>query len=265
MIVGIARAECFSPNSVDKDRAILEAVVRHLHGTVIIKEEELRGDILDADIYINMARQPQTMELLKQKERNGALVVNSAYGVESCQRTKLEHVMSMEGISIPPREGCDGYWIKRGDAAAQTKDDVLYCRDEGELSMAEKQFELRGITDYVVSAHILGDLVKFYGVEGTGFFRVFYPGDDGISKFGDETRNGKPWYYAYDRERLQRETSRLARLVQVPVYGGDAIITHDGTFYIIDFNDWPSFSRCREEAAEAIASLLTKKINNGKS
>ena len=46
---------------------------------------------------------------------------------------------------------------------------------------------------------------------------------------------------------------RLAAVIGLDVYGGDCIVRSDGTFAIIDFNDWPSFSRCREEAAKAIA------------
>ncbi|MFS6554926.1 hypothetical protein VPJ68_05445, partial [Parabacteroides distasonis] len=45
------------------------------------------------------------------------------------------------------------------------------------------------------------------------------------------------------------------------MYGGDAIVTADGNFVIIDFNDWPSFSRCRDEAAEAIAEYVKKMKN----
>ena len=30
----------------------------------------------------------------------------------------------------------------------------------------------------------------------------------------------------------------------------------DGSYVIIDFNDFPSFSRCRDEAAEAIVELI---------
>jgi len=40
------------------------------------------------------------------------------------------------------------------------------------------------------------------------------------------------------------------------VYGGDAIVQADGSFYIIDFNDWPSFSPCVNAAAEAISQLI---------
>ena len=37
----------------------------------------------------------------------------------------------------------------------------------------------------------------------------------------------------------------------------------DGTYAVIDFNDWPSFARCREEAAGAIAARV-EDIFNGK-
>jgi hypothetical protein len=47
----------------------------------------------------------------------------------------------------------------------------------------------------------------------------------------------------------------MARCADVSVYGGDCVVRADGSFAIIDFNDWPSFACCREEAAETISSL----------
>ena len=32
----------------------------------------------------------------------------------------------------------------------------------------------------------------------------------------------------------------------------------DGSYVIIDFNDFPSFSRCRKEAARAIVELMNE-------
>lgn len=260
MIVGIARSEQFSPNSVDKDMAVLNAVMKRLNGGVTVREQDFIINPVDADVYVSMARMPQTLELLKRKENASAVVLNSPHGVELCRRSRLEHLMRSEGIPLPPQKGKDGYWIKRGDASAQSRDDVAYCRNEAELDAAKRLFELRGVTDYVISAHVQGDLVKFYGVEGMDFFRVYYPCDDGISKFGDEERNGTPRHYVYDREKLRATAERLSHLVHTPIYGGDAIITPDGGFCVIDFNDWPSFSRCMEEAADAIAGLVTSII-----
>jgi len=43
-----------------------------------------------------------------------------------------------------------------------------------------------------------------------------------------------------------------AEALGLEVWGGDALF--DGNeFAIVDFNDWPSFSRVRDEAARAIA------------
>ena len=60
------------------------------------------------------------------------------------------------------------------------------ARDEEALAQAKTDLRQRGVTDIVVQAHVKGDLVKFYGVEGADFFRCYYPTDDGETKFGDE-------------------------------------------------------------------------------
>jgi hypothetical protein len=168
--------------------------------------------------------------------------------------------MERIGTPVPPKEGTDGYWLKRGDAAAQTSDDVVYAADKEALATAVQTMRDRGVTDFVVSAHVVGDLVKFYGVGQRRFFRYYYPTDDGQSKFGDECRNGAACHYPFDEEALRYEAERLAEAVGVSIYGGDAIVRADGSFCLIDFNDWPSFSRCREEAAEEIVKLTVDNL-----
>lgn len=145
--------------------------------------------------------------------------------------------------------------------SAQSKADVVYCKDRAALANQQASFVIRGVTNWIVQAHIPGDLVKFYGVCG-GFFRYYYPNDDGISKFGDEKLNGEAHHYDFDVDALQAIAERVSMLTGVEVYGGDAIVTASGAFYIIDFNDWPSFSRCRNEASEAIVHYIKNKINS---
>ena len=94
----------------------------------------------------------------------------------------------------------------------------------------------------------------------TGFFRFFYPGDDGQWKFGDERRNGRPCHYRFSAPGLRAMAERAASIAGTDVYGGDCIVRADGSVCIIDFNDWPSFSRCRDEAAEAIAGLVEARM-----
>lgn len=259
-VAAIYRAARFSPNSVQKDAAILENVTRRLDADVTMFSEDawpVEG-VADGcyDYLLSMARSPEVLDALDLAERQGAKVINRAEGVRRCCRSVLNRIMRQEGIPVPPERGEHGCWLKRGDAAAQEEGDVCFVADERELAEKITAFRERGISNYVVSAHLEGDLVKFYGVKGAGFFRYYYPTDDGDSKFGDERRNGVAHHYAFSLQDLHQTSERLAEVVGIDVYGGDCIVTSEGRFFVIDYNDWPSFSRCREEAAEAIASLV---------
>ena len=256
-VLMIQRAPQFSPNSVEKDFAILEAVAARLstqrHEVSIVSEDSLQA-IVNADVIFTMGRLPETQQTLK--KLSGCCIINAPVGIENCARCRLAAIMAQVGTPVPPAEGPDGYWLKRGDAAAQSEGDVQFAADKTQLADQIRAMEQRGISNYTISAHVVGDLVKFYGVRGTGFFRYYYPTDDGDTKFSDEVRNGSARHYAFEVSSMQSEAERLAEAVGIEVYGGDCIVRSDGTFCLIDFNDWPSFSRCREEAAEAIASLI---------
>lgn len=263
----IQRAACYSPNSEEKDLAILQEVGCFFDDVKIIGEDELfenfstYNQLISAESVgavnayyqiISMARSPKALDCLEQLEQRGIRVLNSSVGVRACQRSNVEKVMRENHLPLPPDKGDDGYWVKRADAAAQSKEDVCFCHDWVEVEKIKSTFMQRGITDVVAQAHVKGDVVKFYGVEGTNFFRYYYSGDDTETKFGDEERNGKPQYYPFSSSDLQADAEKLACLLQTPIYGGDAIIQEDGSYVIIDFNDFPSFSKCRKEAAKAI-------------
>jgi len=262
-VLAISRARRFSPNSVEKDKAILEAVAIKLrqrgYEVAMADEERLPAADLHAHSILTMARLPETLRWLKSQD---ALIINSPQSVEKCSRCQLEETMRRISIPMAASTGTDGYWLKRGDGSAQTKDDVVYACDEKELGQKIQEMRDRGISQYVVSAHVKGDLVKFYGVGCHSFFRYYYPTDDGESKFGDEARNGLARHFAFDVAELRREVERLAAAIGIDVYGGDCIVREDGSFCIIDFNDWPSFSRCREEAAGAIVNLFMQRMIN---
>lgn len=267
IILAIQRAECYSPNSVEKDLSILRATVERLEArgwTVeYVKEDCLTdGGLPVVAAYLSMARSPRVLEMLKQAEAKGRLVLNSTQGVESCTRSRVEK--ALRGLStpiVPPRQGENGYWLKRGDASAQTEGDVVYCKNEQELEQAKQTFASRGIKDYVVSAHVEGDLVKFYGVRGAkGFFFYCYPNENGSMKFGVEHRNGKPHHYRFNIEQLREDAFRVADVTMTDFFGGDVIVRPDGSYVMIDFNDWPSYSSCRDEAAEAIAARFVERM-----
>ena len=106
----------------------------------------------------------------------------------------------------------------------------------------------------IAEQHLEGDLIKFYGVEGSDFFETYYTTKDiTFTKFGNENINGLPKNILYDKEKLKKQTEKMASLTGYSIYGGDAIVMPNGDCLVIDFNDWPSFSPCRKEASKAIA------------
>ena len=272
-LISIYRAERYSPNSVERDKAIMDAVCEKLSTRYNIyktREEDIETEgmplmlrLADANqphsgaplLVLSMARSRKALDILTQMEAEGARVINRAQAVLNATRTVIDRMMRENDIPCAPLHGDNGWWIKRGDEAAQEKGDVRFAADEKERDIITEEFRKRGITDIVTTAHVDGDLVKFYGVAGTTFFHTTYPTDGGFSKFGDERRNGTSRHTFFDIAALHSDASRLAQLTGIEVYGGDCIVRADGSYAIIDFNDWPSFSVCRHDAAEAIATI----------
>jgi hypothetical protein len=255
----ISRSPHFSPNSVENDRLILEGVAREVEAMgnevrMITEEEVLSlGALPEADIVYCMARSAEALEII---ERSKARIINAPEGIRICgNRQALTDIMRRLEIPLPPENGNNGIWLKRGIGTAEVAEDTVFCSSEEEIAEAMRRFAERGITSVCRQAHVVGDLVKFYGVANTDFFYHFYPTDSGRSKFGSEEHNGKAHHYPFDVNELKMAIDRLATAIGVIVYGGDAIVKSDGSFVIIDFNDWPTFSPCREEAARKIATL----------
>lgn len=97
---------------------------------------------------------------------------------------------------------------------------------------------------------------------GTSFFFWFYPFDFGHSKYGHEAINGHSRGLAFDKKALQAMCQQAADVLDVKIYGGDCIVGTDGSVHIIDFNDWPSFAPCRNEAAPYIAKCVMQYIKS---
>lgn len=261
-VLCIYREARFSPSSVKADKTILDAVVRQLSDRgdavkVVRAEDAGMAEMLrDADAVFSMARDRVVQDMLEQAEAMGCKVVNRPSGVRACgDRGQLEKVMRQVGAPVPSSGGYP-CWVKRNDGWAESQYDVVYCRDEASADIAIGQMIARGIDKIIVQQHIKGDLVKCYGVAGTDVFKTSYPAENGRSKFGLETINDRPNHYAFDLCRMRTTFDNIANALGVTAYGGDAIVREDGSFVIIDFNDWPTFSTCVEAAAEAIASKM---------
>lgn len=270
-ILAVYRAERFSPNSIERDAAVLRCVcdefTRRGYCVDTVDEKSLEnmthaGISGDVACCVSMGREVSTLRLLSRwAGESGKPVVNTPAGVAlCCNRRKVTETLCRAGIPLPADHGDHGYWAKRADGVAESSGDVQFAADSSELDAVVRGMRMRGVGDIVVSAHVPGDLVKFYGVHDTGFFHICYPGDDGQWKFDDERRNGIPRHYAFSVGELHEAAERASAATGVEVYGGDCIVRADGSFCIIDFNDWPSFSRCRVEASVAIADLAEKRM-----
>lgn len=181
-------------------------------------ESELSPSLLCRTWYtvLSMARSSEALDTLS---GSSAPVINTP---ESVRRASLR---CDDGASAP----C---WVKRG-GYTQHPCDVVFAPTEEERLRTIDEMRSRGIDNIVCQRHYEGREVKFYGIAGS----FFYP-------------SGIP--------ALQSAAEGAAQKAGLAVYGGDAILLCEqpqtvNDIAVIDLNDWPSFSRCREEAAQHIA------------
>ncbi len=278
-IAAIMRAGAYSPNHIGNDAAILNAVTEQLRKrgceVNIYSEEQFINGNVSEDIIVNMCRERRSIDLLQKLEDEGSLVINSGYGIENCTRERMTRILMGHNIPYPEslmvdtdevvkgklvKGGFSRCWIKRGDFHAMHKEDVSYVRHPEEAQEVLQEYFLRGIKRAVINKHLVGDLIKFYGVSGSRFFYWFYPFDEGHSKYGHEAINGKSRGLEFDKEKMHRICQEASDVLDVRIYGGDCIISPEGDIRIIDFNDWPSFAPCRDAAAPHIAKYILSAI-----
>ena len=281
IIAGIMRAGAYSPNHIGNDAAIFNATADQLRkrgcAVNIYSEDQFNKGLVKERIILNMCREQASIKRVQQLEDDGCIVVNSGYGIENCTRERMTRILLGNNIPYPDsvivntdeavvdrlkQAGINNCWIKRGDFHAMHKEDVSYVRHAEEAQEVLQEYFYRGIRRAVINRHLVGDLIKFYGMRGSTFFYWFYPFDDGHSKYGLEAINGKSKGLDFDIEQLEKICADAAEALGVDIYGGDCIISPTGEIRIIDFNDWPSFAPCRNEAAPFIAKCVLKLIKN---
>ena len=282
-IAGIMRAGAYSPNHIGNDAAIFNVVAEHLRkrGCIVnvYSEEQLIAGKVTENVIVSMCREQKSIALLQEMEDNGKIVINSGYGIENCTRERMTRILLGSNIPYPEslmvntnegikdalvKAGFTQCWIKRGDFHAMHKEDVSYVRHPEEAQEVLQEYFLRGIKRAVINKHLVGDLVKFYGVQGTPFFFWFYPFDLGHSKYGHEAINGKSQGIEFDVEKMLQICQNASEVLDVKIYGGDCIVSPEGDIRIIDFNDWPSFAPCRVDAAPHIAKCILNTIKEHK-
>ncbi|MDR0734055.1 MAG: NTP transferase domain-containing protein [Dysgonamonadaceae bacterium] len=273
-IAAIRRGNQYSPNHIGNDTAIFNLTMDCLREknceVTAYSEQEFQNTPVSDPIIFNMARDIRTISKLQYLEAKGKKVINSGHGINNCTRVKMTQLLLDNRIPYPkslivstneplPEEAIslgDFCWVKRGDSHAIHYEDVAYTGNGREAENILSEFALRGISSAVLSEHLKGDLVKFYGVKNTEFFYWFYPNDLNHSKFGLEAINGKATGIPFDLEYLKEICTKAAEILSIYIYGGDCVVDPTGNISIIDFNDWPSFAPCRAAAAPYIAQCI---------
>jgi hypothetical protein len=261
--LGVYREPEFSPGKVEHDAAILDAVLAELkrHGAEVstISAARFVGDApASADLVLAMCQGERALGRLVALEQQGAIAVNSALAIRNCYRDLLCAGLVHAGVPVPTgalvRTGSRPpdltplgvldldapMFVKRGDLHALAPDDVQRVESRGALRSALSGMAERGVSIAYVQQAVEGRVVKFYGVSGGEYFAALDE-DGGAKSIPDQLRL-----------ELARSAAAAATTLGLETWGGDAVI--DGErFMMIDFNDWPSFSRVREAAARAIA------------
>lgn len=277
-ILGIKRGGKFSPNMQSADEAIIDAVRTVLeqegHEVELICEDQLNDIEWSLDAYDRvfcMARNINDIERLSANNSGYDRCINPLKSILLCsRRTEILRAFALGNIYqpsciivTPEGQFSDGdinfpLWVKRGEGCSEVKEDTTFVTTPEELNATVQNFQNRGINSFVLQEHLSGDLIKFYGVAGTDFFKWSYA-SDGHSKFGLESINGAAMHFDFSEAQLHSLATAAATLTNTPVYGGDAVVTATGEIFLIDFNDWPSFKTCREEAAKAISQIVINK------
>lgn len=281
-IAAVMRLGVYSPNHIGNDAAILNMVGdqlrrRGMEVSFYSEEQLARGEVAE-EVIINMCREARSIKLLQEMEDAGRLVINSGYAIENCICERMATILLGSGVAYPEsvmtrtdeavvarmqEAGIGRAWVKRGDSHGLHKEDVSYVRGPEEAQDVLQEYFLRGIKRAVVNRHLEGKLVKFYGIADRSFFLWFYPMEEDGRLRVKGSRSKQPSIAADDdplTAPIMDLATRAAEALDVEIYGGEAILGPDGTPRIVDFNDWPSFSPCRREAAPRIARYVMGRI-----
>lgn len=262
-MAGISRQAEYSPNHVENDSLILRATADVLKGSDIDVTFYGEGEVLNSNfnekLIFSMAQGPEAIEKLLEVEKKGAFIINSPRAVKNCYRINMVKLLPGNGIPFPKSiqveinsdidinlTGFDPhkFWIKRGDVHAVHREDVTLVYSKEENKSVMKEFCRRGIKTAILQEHLDGDVIKFYSVRDSGFFNWYY-------------LNGK-YHTKFDLKKLIELASSSAEILGLDIFGGDAIVSPNGSISIIDMNDWPSFAPVRDEAKKHIANLIYK-------
>jgi len=259
-VMGVYREAEYSPGKVEADAAIMDAVIDQLRdsGAETISIDAARfvsGGFPTPHLVLAMCQGEAGLARLSAVEEAGAVVINSALAIRNCYRDLLGAGLMRAGVPVPegvvvrtaapldlkPLRTIDlssPMYVKRGDLHALGPHDVLRVEGLEQLEATLMRFAGRGVQLAFVQQEVVGEIVKFYGVSGGEYFAT-------VAESGTHLSDAQ-------KRALNQAAATAASALGLEIWGGDAIVKDD-RFSIVDFNDWPSFSRVRDDAARAIA------------
>ncbi|MCQ2058822.1 MAG: hypothetical protein MJY71_03215 [Bacteroidaceae bacterium] len=273
MILLVTRSTYWSRGRIEADAAIIESVQKELQNrgyeTELVSENKLCSNrtLFEQDntpqVVLSMARNKASLLALAALQYNGSTIINPVTAVNLC-KTRSRQWFVLKFIN----KNC----LKASvfDSVEQLKNQwnsyPCWVKTDRKAFFVENRDccpELKG--KIVVTEHINGCVVKFYavGIQIVGWCYV----SAANSRFGEISHNDSEHEYAFDLEQLNALVKTVAEKTGLSVFGGDVIVSPSGTLTLIDVNDWPSFSMCRETAAVRIADMVQKECNiaeNGK-
>jgi len=269
LLIGVSREPVYSPGRFfEADRAILLETAKACEAggarVRILPADATRQAFAGGRLVFTMCQGPESLETMGRLAESGVTVVHEPSAILSCHRTRMLPLLARAGLPRPEAHlvACanpepealawakkcaeTGVWVKRGDVHATRPEDVVHLRGQEAVRDALARLAERGVARAVLEAHVPGRTVKFYGVRGTRFFR-------GYAEDGADLGPAPPaWRQLADR---------AAAALGLAIYGGDLVVGEGEKVVLVDVNDWPSFSRCRAEAAEAIAEHLLTRLD----
>lgn len=259
------REKIFSPNHIENDAEIMKATANVLaaagNEVELLDEAEFIGldKKLDTEIIVSMGRKNATLDKIADYERAGVIAVNSSRGVYNSFRETLTPILTKNKIPMPfsmvfdtdkfipeyyDKIGCKKVWLKCENHSFH-REDVTPVYNSSECETTIREFRTRGFRKCLLQEHVTGSEIKFYAIGDGSLFHWYYA-------------NGLP-HRKFNEKEFKSLVMKTAELVKLDVFGGDAIICEDGSYKLIDFNDWPSFAPIRAQAAQAIAKYILNK------
>lgn len=249
MVEFINREPEFSPgDNIERDAAILKNVQQYVKA--------------DVNVVVHMCRSSRKLMELEGLERQGVRIINSPSAVYRVSKSR-EYTMQLlqaAGVPIPSFWAFDPEldemfqcepelqellpgWVKCTRANGHSYDDVRRVETPLQADSAVIELSAMNVPDIIVQKHIDGELIKCYAVVDLR--------QTAQCSNADSYTCVSCWPSDYRELAL-----RISRATRLEVFGFDVILSDAGPV-VVDVNDFPSFSIVRNDAALAIANLIT--------